>query len=742
MQYKTWMGVITKSMGKKRSVLLVSLLTILSLCTFFAPPATAATAVTAWSSYGTANGQFDPAWGIAADGSGNIYVGESGSTTRIQKFDASGNFISVFVDNTDISNAAGMAFDAKGNLYVADSGYQQVRIFNPSGSLVMAIGSPGAADGQFASPRGLAFDSAGNFYVADYGNDRVQKFGPDGAYLGQWHVASPSGIAIDPNDTVYTASASDNRLYKTTTTGMLVQSWGGAGTAHGQLNGPQGVAITSTGLLYVVDQGNSRIQGFDTAGTYKTQWGSSGTAVGQFSKPQFIAVGGDSVYVTEYGNARVQKFTPVSEATSAPDAPKELGVVIGEPGSGASTTPQFTFTGSDQNSADSLAYHVQVATDSGFSNLAIDYTSRLASQGQAAFMVGQANDGGTYTVGSAGQTLPDGTYYWRVQATDQRGLASAYSTGSQPIVVDTASPTLVSVTAGSLAELTLTFSEPVTADSGSIRVYRASDNSLVESVSAISAQLASGADGTTATLHLSSELAANTAYAVSFDAGAFRDRSGNAMATASEQFMTPQTTTTSVQPPASTRTGTTATTKPVTIVKTVTVQSKVLGATTVQPAKPRLLLNDFKEFLGSGKQLALKLGDVVYFTANDQSYSAAIAQLDGDTASIYFGPVSKTIKLAIGTSHIEDLDGDGHGDIQITLIGIADGVADVAFKRATQSAQTETAVATAVGNSLPKAPKDTPAGTGALWVYFLVAAAILAVGMAFRASRPKPAPAG
>lgn len=741
MSYRTWGEGIAKLLSKKCSVLVISLLTVLSLCTLFSPSASAATAVTAWGSYGTADGQFDPAWGIAADGAGNIYVGENGATARIQKFDANGDFISAFVSGADVSNAAGMAFDVHGNLYVADSGYQQVRVFSPSGSLAMAIGSPGAGDGQFASPRGLAFDSAGDFYVADYGNDRVQKFGPDGAYLSQWHVASPSGIAIGTNDAVYTASASDNRIYKTTTTGMAMQNWGGAGIGHGQLNGPQGVAVADSGMLYVADQGNSRIQGFDTAGTYKTQWGSSGAAVGQFSKPQFIAVSGNSVYVTEYGNARVQKFTPVNEANGAPDAPSSLSAVAGDSGSSASTTPQLTFTARDQNSADTLTYHVQVATDSGFSNLIVDYTSRPASQGPAAFMIGQANDGGTYAVGSAGQTLPDGTYYWRVQATDQKGSASAFSTAPQPIVVDTASPTLESVAAGGLTDLTLTFSEPVTAGSGSIYIYRVSDNSIVESIAVTSTQLVVSADATTITLHPSG-LAADTAYVLSLDAGAFRDQSGNAMATASGQFVIPRGAPVPVQPSTSTHTGVTATPKPITVVRTITVQPKVLGATTIQPAKPRLLLNDFKEFLGSGKQLALKVNDVVYFTANDQSYSAAIAQLDGDTASIYFAPVSRTVKLAIGSSHIEDLDGDGRGDIQIMLVGIANGVADVAFKRAEATAQAETAVATAVGNSLPRSPKDTPAGSGALWVYFLVAAAILAVGMAFRAGKPKPSPVG
>ena len=39
----------------------------------------------AWGSYGSGNGQFQDPLGAATDGSGNIYVADSGSN-RIQKF--------------------------------------------------------------------------------------------------------------------------------------------------------------------------------------------------------------------------------------------------------------------------------------------------------------------------------------------------------------------------------------------------------------------------------------------------------------------------------------------------------------------------------------------------------------------------------------------------------------------------------------------------------------------------------
>ena len=83
-------------------------------------------------SYGYVNGLFDLPFGIAVDGSGNIYVTEL-INNRIQKFDSSGNFITKW-------------------------------------------GSFGTGDGQLNQPSGVAVDNSGNVYVTDMKNNRVQKF--------------------------------------------------------------------------------------------------------------------------------------------------------------------------------------------------------------------------------------------------------------------------------------------------------------------------------------------------------------------------------------------------------------------------------------------------------------------------------------------------------------------------------------------------------------------------------------
>src|SRR4029453_4263954 len=85
-----------------------------------------------WGVPGTGNGQLSSPYGVATDGSGNVYVVDTGND-RIQKFDASGTFLTTW-------------------------------------------GSSGSGNGQFINPAGVGTDGSGNVYVADTDNDRIQKF--------------------------------------------------------------------------------------------------------------------------------------------------------------------------------------------------------------------------------------------------------------------------------------------------------------------------------------------------------------------------------------------------------------------------------------------------------------------------------------------------------------------------------------------------------------------------------------
>lgn len=89
--------------------------------------------------------------------------------------------------------------------------------------------------------------------------------------------------------------------------------WGDLGVHEGQFDMPVGVAVGGT-HVYVTDFGNNRIQKFTRDGAYVSQWGTPGSAAGEFRGPCGIAVDArGEVYVTDFYNHRVQKFTPEGE---------------------------------------------------------------------------------------------------------------------------------------------------------------------------------------------------------------------------------------------------------------------------------------------------------------------------------------------------------------------------------------------------------------------------------------------
>ena len=86
--------------------------------------------------------------------------------------------------------------------------------------------------------------------------------------------------------------------------------WGTEGSGDGQFEFTSSVAVASDGSVYVADYGNHRIQKFTSEGVVVIKWGRYGTGDGNFLWPSGVAVASDGmVYVSDFGNHRIQKFT-------------------------------------------------------------------------------------------------------------------------------------------------------------------------------------------------------------------------------------------------------------------------------------------------------------------------------------------------------------------------------------------------------------------------------------------------
>lgn len=135
---------------------------------------------------------------------------------------------------------------------------------------------------------------------------------------------------------MYVADWTNHFISKYSDTGTLLTQWGGLGVSYtggssGLFQDPDAIAIDSNDDLYVTDWGNGRVQKFTSGGTYVTQWGLPGSGDAQFSGPAGIAMdSAGNVYVADSGNQQIQKFS-------------STGTYITEWGSYGSANGHFNF---------------------------------------------------------------------------------------------------------------------------------------------------------------------------------------------------------------------------------------------------------------------------------------------------------------------------------------------------------------------------------------------------------------
>ena len=256
-------------------------------------------------SFGSTDGsgsaaRFSGPLGIAADSAGNVFVADTGNST-VRKITAAGAVTTLagtagLVGSNDGTGAAarfsgpyGIAVDGTGNLFVVESS-AVVRKVTAAGVVTTVAGTSGAngftngagTAARFSVPFDIAVDGAGNLYISDHGNHAVRMInsagvvttlagtGSMGKVDGSGTAASfkfPSGLAADSAGNVYLADTDNQVLRKITSAGVVTTIAGtgalgsadGTGTAASFYN-PKDVAVDSQGNLYVVDRGNHTIR--------------------------------------------------------------------------------------------------------------------------------------------------------------------------------------------------------------------------------------------------------------------------------------------------------------------------------------------------------------------------------------------------------------------------------------------------------------------------------------------------
>ena len=322
--------------------------------------------------------QFDRPHGLAVDAVDNIYVSDT-CNNRIWKItpDGKANILAGGTQGLHDGIGAtaqfdcphGLALDGSGYIYVADTGNHRIRKITPDGVVRALAGSgvQGFKDGvgaefkysrgvhlamactapEFYNPQGVAVDEAGNVYVADTWNNRIRKVTPGGVVStiagdgtegfqdgngAEARFHRPLGVAVDKAGNVYVADSENNRIRKITPAGE-VNSFAGNGKLgyqdgdgkEARFNYPTDLAVDLLGNVYVADSENHLIRKIvlgrvvtTFAGKYETSGYVDGVGTkAEFYCPFSLALDkAGNLYVADHYNYRIRKITPDGVVTT------------------------------------------------------------------------------------------------------------------------------------------------------------------------------------------------------------------------------------------------------------------------------------------------------------------------------------------------------------------------------------------------------------------------------------------
>jgi len=285
---------------------------------------------------------------VATDGVATILAGTAGSMGAVDGTGSAALFRA----------PAGLAIDGTGNVFVADTGNSTVRKITSAGVVTTVAGSSGNSGStdatgtaaRFSAPADLAITSTGTLLIADTGNHTVRQVdsanvvttragtaGASGVIDGTGTAArfnGPAGISVNSTSgELFVGDTVNNTLRKITSTNVVTTfagTYGITGSSDGVgiaalFSGLTGSAIDSAGNIYVADTQNSTIRKVTPAGVVTTIAGLPGVAGlkdgtgidAWFNKPRDVAVdAAGNLYVADTGNAALRKITPAGVVTT------------------------------------------------------------------------------------------------------------------------------------------------------------------------------------------------------------------------------------------------------------------------------------------------------------------------------------------------------------------------------------------------------------------------------------------
>jgi hypothetical protein len=233
-------------------------------------------------------------FGVAVDGSGDVFVSDDSGNDGVDEIAADGTASRFFSDTTLIQ---GVAVDSSGDLFVSEPQVSTVKEILPDGT-VQIVGS-----GDFNYPTGLAVDAQGDLFVADGYLGTIDEVTPSGTEsIFASGFDSPSGLAVDGNGNVYVADSSYGDVRELSPQGALIQ------TVASGLSEPTGVGVDAAGDVFISEYRAGTVDEIPVGGAIESIGSGFGTPAG------LAADAAGDVYINDTGNQQVVKLSPQAAA--------------------------------------------------------------------------------------------------------------------------------------------------------------------------------------------------------------------------------------------------------------------------------------------------------------------------------------------------------------------------------------------------------------------------------------------
>ncbi len=351
-------------------------------------------------------------YGVALDGSGNVYVGDytGKNVTRIPAGGGSATVIALGTPNaTAVQNITGVALDGAGNLFIGDHENSRILVVTPGG--VVSVLTINGLDPELGFPVALAFDGAGSLYISDFTNGRVVRVSSlsvagatssgNATVIGTGTFSFPdstlTGTTVDSQGSVYIAARTDNSssIIKVTAAGAA----SALVTTGITLGDPQGVGVDAMGNVYIVDTQNNRIVKVTSAGV--------ASVLGLTITPNPPTLGSlmfgvtvdpsGNLYIPDWSNNRIVyvnvsgsafTFASTNVGSTSSDSPKTASVTnLGNQPLVFSADPSFTANFSQPTGSANQCLSSTSLTSGTECNVSVQFTPQSAGSLSAGIVV-------------------------------------------------------------------------------------------------------------------------------------------------------------------------------------------------------------------------------------------------------------------------------------------------------------------------------------------------------------------